>query len=91
MGQFVFIRDNAGNELRIGNNPLAEGQYVLAYHPSQNDLVLAKYKRMGELAFCVDQGRLAKEWIARESREIRGDHVCAALYYFWNGIPRLAK
>ena len=36
MGHFVLIRDNSGNELRIGNNPLAEGQYVLAYHPSQN-------------------------------------------------------
>ena len=61
MGQFVFIRDNFGNELRIGNNPLADGQYVLAYHPTQNDIVMAKYKRMGELAFCRDQGRLARD------------------------------
>jgi 4-amino-4-deoxy-L-arabinose transferase-like glycosyltransferase len=84
MGHFVLIRDNAGNELRIGNNPLAEGQYVLAYHPSQNALLLAKYKRMGEYAFCADQGRLAKP----------GKFAVITLrrvYYFWNGIPRLAK
>jgi len=90
MGRFVFIRDNFGNELRIGNNPLAEGQYVLAYHPTQNDLVMAKYKRMGELAFCVDQGRLAREWIDAHP----GKFVEISLkrvYYFWNGIPRLAK
>ena len=90
MGRFVFIRDNFGNELRIGNNPLAEGQYVLAYHPTQNDLVMAKYKRMGELAFCADQGRLARKWIA----ENPGRFTVISLrrvYYFWNGIPRLAK
>ena len=90
MGRFVFIRDNFGNELRIGNNPLAEGQYVLAYHPSQNDLLLAKYQRMGELAYCADQGRLAKQWIAQHP----GKFVVISLrrvYFFWGGIPRLAK
>ena len=34
-GTPVFVRDNFGIELRIGNNPLAEGIYVLAYHPSR--------------------------------------------------------
>ncbi len=58
---------------------------MLAYHPSQNDLLLAKYKRMGEIAFCADQGRLAKQWIA----ENPGKFVvisCAACVFFWNGI-----
>ena len=90
IGHFVFVRDNFGNELRIGNNPLAEGQYVLAYHPTQNDLLMAKYQRMGELAFCTDQGRLAKQWIAANP----GKFVEISLkrvYYFWNGIPRLSK
>ena len=90
MGHFILIRDNAGNELRIGNNPLAEGQYVLAYHPSQNALLLAKYKRMGEYAFCVDQGRLAKEWIAENPGKF-AEITLRRIYYFWNGIPRLAK
>jgi GT2 family glycosyltransferase len=90
MGQFVFIRDNFGNELLVGNNPLAEGQYVLAYHPTQNDLVMAKYKRMGELAFCADQGRLARQWIA-ENRGKFAEITLRRVYYFWNGIPRLAK
>ncbi len=90
MGHFVLVRDNAGNELRLGNNPLSEGQYVLALHPSQNALVLAKYQRMGEYAFCVDQGRLAKEWIAQHPEKF----VVITLrrvWFFWNGIPRLAK
>ena len=90
MGHFIFIRDNAGNELRIGNNPLAEGQYVLALHPSQNDLVMAKYKRMGEWAFCVDQGRLAREWIEANPGRF-AEITLRRVYFFWNGIPRLAK
>jgi len=90
MGQVVFIRDNFGNELRLGNNPLAEGQYVIAYHPSQNNLVLAKYARMGEVAFCVDQGRLAKEWIAENPGKF-AQITLRRFYYYWNGIPRLAR
>ncbi len=90
MGQFVFIRDNFGNELRIGNNPLAEGQYVLALHPSQNDLVMAKYKRMGELAFCADQGRLARQWIAQNPGKF-AVITLRRVYFYWNGIPRLAE
>ena len=65
-------------------------QYVLAYHPSQNELLLAKYQRMGEFAFCADQGRLAREWIAQNP----GKFALISLrrvYFFWNGIPRLAK
>lgn len=90
MGQLVFIRDNFGNELRIGNNPLADGQYVLAYHPTQNGIVMAKYKRMGELAFCRDQGRLAREWIAQNPGRFAVISL-KRVYYFWNGIPRLSN
>ena len=90
LGHFVFIRDNFGNELRIGNNPLAEGAYVLAYHPSQNNLLLAKYERMGELAYCADQGQLAKHWIAQHPGKFAVITLRRA-YFFWGGIPRLAK
>ena len=90
MGQFVFIRDNFGNELRIGNNPLAEGPYVLAYHPSQNDRLLAEYKQMGEIAFCAEQGRKAKQWIAENPRKFVVISLRRVIF-FWNGLPRLSK
>jgi hypothetical protein len=89
-GKPVFVRDNFGMEFRIGNNPLSEGPYLLAYHPSQNDFQLARYKQMGEPAFLADQGRRAREWIAENPGR------CAVLtlrrvVYFWNGLPRLSK
>ena len=90
MGHFILIRDNAGNELRIANNPIAEGQYVLALHPSQSNLMLAKYKRMGEYDFCVDQGRLAREWIARHPEKF-AVITLRRVWFFWNGLPRTAK
>jgi GT2 family glycosyltransferase len=90
MGHFILIRDNAGNELRIGNNPIAEGQYVLAYHPTQNAILLKRYEQMGEYDFCVDQGRRAKQWIAANSGKF-AEITVKRVWYFWNGIPRLAK
>jgi len=89
-GKPVFIRDNFGNELRIGNNPLSEGPYVLAYHPSQNDLQLARYKQMGETAFLADQGRRAREWMAENPGRF-AVLTLRRVVYFWNGLPRLSK
>jgi hypothetical protein len=63
---------------------------VLAYHPSQNALLLAKYERMGEYAFCLDQGRLAKQWIAEHPGKF-AEITLRRVWFFWNGIPRLAK
>ncbi len=86
----VFVRDNFGVELRVGNNWLAEGQYVLALHPSQNPLLYRQYAEMGELAFCARQGELAKQWI----RENPGRFLVISfrrVIFFWNGLPRLTK
>ena len=90
MGKPVFVRDNFGMEFRLGNNPLADGQYVLAYHPSQNALQLAKYTQMGEAAFCAEQGRLAKEWIAENPRRFLAVSFNRFIF-FWAGLPRLSK
>ena len=51
---------------------------------------MAKYKRMGELAFCKDQGRLAREWIAQNPGRF-AEISLKRVYYFWNGIPRLSN
>jgi len=89
-GRPVFVRDNLGNELRVGNNPLAEGMYVLAYHPGHTSFQYEKYKQMGEPAFCAEQGRLAREWIAEHPGKFAAISVRRVIY-FWNGIPREYK
>ena len=52
----VFVRDNAAIEFRCGNNPLAEGMWVVIYHPSQNFLLFEQYKQHGELAYAAEHG-----------------------------------
>ena len=89
LGRPVFIRDNFGVELRIGNNPLAEGIYVVAYHPATSVTQFAKYKQMGEPAFAAEQGRLAREWI--EQNPGRFALLTARRFiFFWDGMPRVS-
>ncbi len=89
LGRPVFIRDNFGVELRIGNNSLAEGIYVLAYHPGHNIVQYAKYKQMGEAAFCAEQGRLAREWIAQHPSRFLLLTI-RRFIFFWDGMPRVS-
>ena len=45
---------------------------------------------MGEIAFCAEQGRKAKQWIAEHPRKFVVISLRRVIY-FWNGLPRLAK
>ena len=89
-GKPAFVRDNFGVELRCGNNPIAEGVWVALYHPSQNPLVYARYKDLGEAAFAAEQTRLAKQWIAEHPRKFLTISF-RKFIFFWNGLPRLSK
>jgi hypothetical protein len=86
-GKPLFVRGDLGVELRIGNNPRAEGRWVPTYHPFYNSFVYQQYKQMGEPAFDTEQAHLAKEWIARHPKRF----VLLSLrkfLFFWAGIPR---
>ena len=88
-GRPVFVRDDFGVELRVGNNPLAEGVYVIAYHPGSSVTQFAKYKQMGEPAFTAEQGRLAREWIEQHP----GRFLLLSFrrfIFFWDGMPRVS-
>src|SRR5664279_5060364 len=88
--QPVFVRDNVGVEIRCGNNPLAEGVWVGMYHPSQNPILYRQYQEMGELAYSVEQSRLAKQWIAGNPKQFANLKFRRVVFY-WNGLPRLSK
>jgi hypothetical protein len=82
----VFVRDNVGVELRCGNNPLAEGIWVGMYHPSQNPILLAQYKQMGEAAYAAEQMRLAEQWIFEHPQKFAIVSL-RKFIYFWTDIP----
>jgi len=86
-GQVVFIRDNFGNELRAGNNPLSEGVMVFKYDAGRDPYLLSLNQQMGELAINAQQKAAAKAWIAENpARFLR---LCFNRFcLFWGGIPR---
>ena len=85
-GQVVFIRDNFGNELRAGNNPLSEGLKVVKFDSGRDPYLLSLYKEMGEPAINAQQEDVAKAWIANHPG--RFFELCVhRFWYFWGGTP----
>ena len=86
-GHFVFIRDDFGLQLRLGNWKGADGMLMAYLQPNLNKLEFEKFQRMGELAYAADCKRLAVEWIWQDP----GRFAIISLkrfFYFWNGVPR---
>jgi len=86
LGRPLFVRDNAGVELRCGNNPLAEGLWVGMYHPTLNPLLFNEYKKLGEANYAAEQGHLARQWIAENPQRFALISV-RRFIYFWTDIP----
>ena len=86
-GRFVFVRDDFGFQVRLGNWKNADGMLMAYLQPSQNKLELEKFQRRGELAYSADCKREAAEWI----RQNPGRFAIVSLkrmFYYWNGLPR---
>jgi 4-amino-4-deoxy-L-arabinose transferase-like glycosyltransferase len=86
-GEVVFIRDNFGNELRAGNNSLAEGLKVIKFDSGRDPYLLALYQQMGEAAINAQQADAAKAWIAKHPQRFMVLSL-RRFYLFWAGIPK---
>jgi 4-amino-4-deoxy-L-arabinose transferase-like glycosyltransferase len=89
-GKFVFIRDNFGAELRLGNGPGADGSWMQYLHPTQDVYALRQYVAMGELPYIAMRKQQALDYI-------RADYprflvLCVKRFiYYWAGSPRLQQ
>ena len=86
-GQWMFLRSNFGEELRLGNGPGADGTWMEYLHPTQNVLEMRRYREMGEIAYVAERKREALAFI----REDYGRFLWLDLkrfIYFWAGAPR---
>jgi Dolichyl-phosphate-mannose-protein mannosyltransferase len=89
-GKFIFIRDNFGAELRLGNGPGADGTWMQYLHPTQDVYAMRLYTSMGELAFIGRCKRRSLDYI--EADYGRFAVLCLKRFiYFWAGPPRLAQ
>jgi 4-amino-4-deoxy-L-arabinose transferase-like glycosyltransferase len=89
-GTFIFIRDNFGAELRLGNGPGADGTWMEYLHPTQDTYAMRQYQAMGELAYIRMRKQEAVEYIRADyGRFVR---LCIKRFvYFWAGVPKATQ
>jgi 4-amino-4-deoxy-L-arabinose transferase-like glycosyltransferase len=89
-GKFIFIRDNFGAELRLGNGNGADGTWMEYLHPTQDLYAMRQYTAMGELAYVAMRERQAVDYIKADYG--RFAVLCVKRFvYYWAGPPRLAQ
>ncbi|MGA7217096.1 MAG: glycosyltransferase family 39 protein [Candidatus Sulfotelmatobacter sp.] len=89
-GKFIFIRDNFGAELRMGNGNGADGTWMQYLHPTQDFYAMRQCKAMGELAYVAMRKRQAVDYI--EADYGRFALLCLKRFvYYWAGPPRLSQ
>jgi 4-amino-4-deoxy-L-arabinose transferase-like glycosyltransferase len=89
-GRFIFIRDNFGAELRLGNGPGADGTWMEYLHPTQDVYAMRQYRAMGELAYIAMRRRQAVDYIRADLA--RFAELCAKRFvYFWAGPPKATQ
>lgn len=89
-GQRIFLRDNFGAELRIGNGPGADGTWREYLHPTRNVYEMRRFQQLGEIGYVAEREREALAFIREDYARFFGLSV-KRFYYYWGGIPKLAQ
>jgi len=89
-GKFIFIRDNFGAELRLGNGNGADGTWMEYLHPSQDVYALRQYQSMGEPAYVALRKQQAIEYIRADYSRFAG--LCFKRFvYYWAAPPKATQ
>lgn len=89
-GTFIFLRDNFGAELRLGNGNGANGTWMEYLHPTQDFYAMRQYQTMGELPYIAMRKQEALDYI--RSDYSRFVVLCVKRFvYFWSGPPKATQ
>jgi 4-amino-4-deoxy-L-arabinose transferase-like glycosyltransferase len=89
-GQFIFIRDNFGAELRLGNGPGADGTLMQYLDPPHDLYAMRQFESMGELAYIAMRKHQALDYIRADYTRFAG--LCGKRFlYFWAGSPKATQ
>jgi len=86
-GKFIFIRDNFGAELRLGNGNGADGTLMLYLDPPHDAYAMRQFQAMGEMEYIAMRKQQALAYI-------RADYVrfirlsLKRFVCFWAGPPK---
>ncbi len=70
-GKFIFIRDNFGAELRLGNGNGADGTLMLYLDPPHDSYAMHQFQTMGELDYIAMRKQQALSYIKADYRSLR--------------------
>ncbi len=86
-GKFIFIRDNFGAELRLGNGNGADGTLMLYLDATHDPYAMRQFQAMGELPYIAMRKRQALDCIRADYG--RFATLCLRRFvYFWAGPPK---
>src|SRR5215469_6074418 len=86
-GQFIFVRDNFGAELRLGNGNGAYGTIMGYLDPPDDPYAMRQFESMGELNYIRMRKSQAIDYIKADYWRFAGLSV-KRFIYFWAGTPR---
>jgi len=86
-GRFIFIRDNFGAELRLGNGNGADGTLMLYLDPPHDPYAMHQFQAMGELEYIAMRKQQAAAFI--QANHARFLQLCFRRFvYFWAAPPK---
>jgi hypothetical protein len=86
-GKFIFIRDNFGAELRLGNGPGADGTLMLYQDPPHDPSAMQQFVAMGEPAYIGMRKQQAIDYIKADYA--RFAWLCVKrFFWFWTSPPK---
>jgi 4-amino-4-deoxy-L-arabinose transferase-like glycosyltransferase len=89
-GKFIFIRDNFGAELRLGNGNGADGTLMIYLDPMHDVYAMRQYQAMGELAWIAMRKQQALAYIKADYPRFAG--LCFKRFVcFWAGPPKATE
>ena len=86
-GRFIFIRDNFGAELRLGNGNGADGTLMLYLDATHDPYAMRQFQTMGELPYIAMRKQQALEFIRADYGRLAMLSV-RRFVYFWAGPPK---
>jgi 4-amino-4-deoxy-L-arabinose transferase-like glycosyltransferase len=90
LGKFIFIRDNFGAELRLGNGPGADGTLMIYLDPMHDLYAMRQFQAMGELSYIAMRKQQAVAYIKADYARFSG--LCVRRFIcYWAGPPKATR
>ena len=90
LGKFIFIRDNFGAELRLGNGPGADGTLMIYLDPMHDLYAMQQFQAMGELPYIAMRKEQAVAYIKSDYARFAG--LCVRRFIcYWAGPPKATE